>query len=102
MQLEDLGVVGNCQFSALIDNRGEVVWCCLPRFDSDPICSTLLDSTMEDVFASVPRAVKQALSAISRTPTFSRRRSRLRRERLRSQISRRDSFNMSGPSGRLN
>ena len=44
MQLEDLGVVGNCQFSALIDNRGEVVWCCLPRFDSDPICSTLLDS----------------------------------------------------------
>jgi GH15 family glucan-1,4-alpha-glucosidase len=43
MHLEDLGVVGNCQFSALVDNRGEVVWCCFPRFDSEPVFSTLLD-----------------------------------------------------------
>src|SRR4051812_23609402 len=43
MRLEDLGVVGNCQFSALVDTTGEVVWCCLPRFDSEPIFSTLLD-----------------------------------------------------------
>jgi GH15 family glucan-1,4-alpha-glucosidase len=44
MQLEDLGVIGNCQFSALVHNSGEIVWCCLPRFDSEPVCSTLLDS----------------------------------------------------------
>jgi len=44
MRLEDLGLVGNCQFSALIHNSGEVVWCCLPRFDSEPVFSTLLDS----------------------------------------------------------
>ncbi|MEP7351670.1 MAG: glycoside hydrolase family 15 protein [Acidobacteriota bacterium] len=43
MRLEDLGVIGNCQFSALVDRRGEVVWCCLPKFDSDPVFSTLLD-----------------------------------------------------------
>jgi GH15 family glucan-1,4-alpha-glucosidase len=43
MRLEDLGLIGNCQFSALIHNSGEVVWCCLPRFDSEPVCSTLLD-----------------------------------------------------------
>src|ERR1039457_4117078 len=43
MRLEDLGVIGNCQFSALVHNSGEVVWCCLPRFDSEPVCSTLLD-----------------------------------------------------------
>jgi GH15 family glucan-1,4-alpha-glucosidase len=43
MHLEDLGVIGNCQFSALVDNRGEIVWCCFPRFDSEPVCSTLLD-----------------------------------------------------------
>src|SRR5678816_1374901 len=43
MNLEDLGVIGNCQFSALVDNRGEIVWCCFPRFDSEPVCSTLLD-----------------------------------------------------------
>src|SRR3970040_1417927 len=43
MNLEDLGLVGNCQFSALIERSGAVVWCCLPRFDSEPVFSTLLD-----------------------------------------------------------
>jgi len=44
MRLEDLGLIGNCQYSALVHNSGEIVWCCLPRFDSEPVCSTLLDS----------------------------------------------------------
>ena len=44
MRLEDLGLIGNCQFSALIHSSGEIVWCCLPRFDSEPVCSTLLDN----------------------------------------------------------
>jgi len=44
MRLEELGVIGNCQFSALVHSSGEIVWCCLPRFDSDPVFSTLLDS----------------------------------------------------------
>ncbi len=43
MRLEDLGLVGNCQFSALIHRGGSVVWCCLPRFDSEPVFSSLLD-----------------------------------------------------------
>jgi GH15 family glucan-1,4-alpha-glucosidase len=43
MRLEDLGLVGNCQFSALVANTGDVVWCCLPRFDSEPIFGALLD-----------------------------------------------------------
>ncbi len=43
MRLEDLGLVGNCRFSALAANTGEIVWCCLPRFDSEPVFSTLLD-----------------------------------------------------------
>jgi GH15 family glucan-1,4-alpha-glucosidase len=40
-QLE-LGVVGNCAFGALINSNGRVVWCCLPRFDSDPVFHSLL------------------------------------------------------------
>jgi len=40
MRLEDLGLIGNCQFSALVHNSGEIVWCCLPRFDSEPVFST--------------------------------------------------------------
>ncbi|HTH77963.1 MAG TPA: glycoside hydrolase family 15 protein [Ramlibacter sp.] len=38
-----LGVIGNCAFSALIDERGAIVWCCLPRFDADPVFNALLD-----------------------------------------------------------
>jgi GH15 family glucan-1,4-alpha-glucosidase len=38
-----LGMVGNCGYSALIDAHGTVVWCCLPRFDGDPVFNALLD-----------------------------------------------------------
>jgi len=44
MRLEDLGLIGNCQFSALVERTGDVVWCCLPRFDGDPVFHALLDS----------------------------------------------------------
>jgi GH15 family glucan-1,4-alpha-glucosidase len=38
-----LGVIGNCAFTALIDEQARIVWCCLPRFDGDPVFNTLLD-----------------------------------------------------------
>ncbi len=38
----DLGVIGNCGVSALIDPRGALVWHCLPRFDGDPVFHALL------------------------------------------------------------
>lgn len=41
--LENLGLIGNCQASALVSARGEVTWCCLPRFDSEPLFGSLLD-----------------------------------------------------------
>lgn len=44
MRLEGLGLIGNCQFSALVEASGEVVWCCLPRFDSEPVFARLLDA----------------------------------------------------------
>ena len=43
MNLEHLGLIGNCQYSALVANTGDVVWCCLPRFDSEPVFGRLLD-----------------------------------------------------------
>jgi GH15 family glucan-1,4-alpha-glucosidase len=43
MRLENLGLVGNCQCSALVSNTGDVVWCCLPRLDSEPVFGSLLD-----------------------------------------------------------
>ncbi|MCM2251906.1 MAG: glycoside hydrolase family 15 protein [Ramlibacter sp.] len=39
----NLGLIGNCAYSALIDERGRIVWCCLPRFDGDPVFNALLD-----------------------------------------------------------
>jgi len=38
-----LGVIGNCAFSALVDARGRIVWCCWPRFDGDPVFNALLE-----------------------------------------------------------
>lgn len=38
----DLGLIGNCCISALVDQRGRIVWCCLPRYDGDPVFHALL------------------------------------------------------------
>ncbi len=43
MRLDHLGLIGNCQYAALIEHTGAIVWCCLPRFDSEPIFGSLLD-----------------------------------------------------------
>src|SRR6516165_8235115 len=43
MKLEELGLIGNCQCAALVHDSGAIVWCCLPRFDSEPVFGELLD-----------------------------------------------------------
>ena len=43
----NLGVIGNCAFSALVDARGRIVWCCLPRFDGDPVFNALLEPSID-------------------------------------------------------
>ncbi len=37
------GLVGNCQVSALISDRGSIDWMCLPRPDSPPVFGGILD-----------------------------------------------------------
>jgi GH15 family glucan-1,4-alpha-glucosidase len=54
MRLEDLALVGNCQLAALVERTGTLVWCCLPRFDSEPVFSTLLDEANGGRFAVAP------------------------------------------------
>ncbi|HXV13225.1 MAG TPA: glycoside hydrolase family 15 protein, partial [Candidatus Krumholzibacteria bacterium] len=39
----ELGLIGNCNVSALIDARGRFVWSCLPRYDGDPVFCVLLN-----------------------------------------------------------
>lgn len=40
----NLGVIGNCSFAALVDRRARIVWACMPRFDGDPVFSSLLNN----------------------------------------------------------
>jgi len=40
----NLGVIGNCSFSALVDKQARIVWSCLPRFDGDPTFCSLLNN----------------------------------------------------------
>lgn len=44
----ELGVIGNCQVSALIDRAGRYVWMCLPRPDGDPVFGSLLRDDAAD------------------------------------------------------
>ncbi|HSV47499.1 MAG TPA: glycoside hydrolase family 15 protein [Ramlibacter sp.] len=46
----NLGVIGNCAYTALVDERGRIVWCCLPRFDGDPVFNALLDPSDNGAF----------------------------------------------------
>mgnify|MGYP000035347783 FL=1 len=45
----DLWPIGNCQVSGLIDNRGGIVWGCVPRVDGDPTFCALLNGESQDV-----------------------------------------------------
>ncbi|MGA7326683.1 MAG: glycoside hydrolase family 15 protein [Rhodomicrobium sp.] len=44
----DLGLIGNCSIAALVDKNAKIVWCCLPRFDGDPVFHQLLGSPSGD------------------------------------------------------
>ena len=48
MQTLELGLIGNGTISALIEQRGDIVWACLPRLDGDPIFSALLSPAGAD------------------------------------------------------
>lgn len=44
----ELWPIGNCQVSGLIDQRGALVWGCVPRVDGDPVFCSLLNGSNPD------------------------------------------------------
>jgi GH15 family glucan-1,4-alpha-glucosidase len=49
----DLAVVGNGRIAALVNSRGQLVWWCFPRFDSDPVFCRLIAGDEEKGFCDV-------------------------------------------------
>ena len=43
----DVGIIGNCSIAALVDKQARINWCCLPRFDGDPVFHSLLGHTAD-------------------------------------------------------
>jgi len=54
--LAQLGLIGNCQLSALVRSDGAIPWACMPRFDSPPVFASLLDERDGGAFAIRPAA----------------------------------------------
>ena len=46
----DYGIIGNCISAALINKKGSIDWCCLPKFDSPSVFAKILDSKKGGVF----------------------------------------------------
>eukprot|EP00161_Ancyromonas_sigmoides_P002811 TRINITY_DN1258_c0_g1_i1.p3 TRINITY_DN1258_c0_g1~~TRINITY_DN1258_c0_g1_i1.p3 ORF type:complete len:305 (-),score=88.26 TRINITY_DN1258_c0_g1_i1:2179-3093(-) len=57
-QTLNLGAIGNCSFSALVDRTASVVWCPMPHFDGDP------------VFCSLLRGGKETCEPVDKSGTF--------------------------------
>ncbi len=53
-QVYNMGIIGNCSYIACIDTSANVVWMCLPRFDSSFIFGSLLDSKKGGEFSVLP------------------------------------------------
>jgi GH15 family glucan-1,4-alpha-glucosidase len=49
----DLAVIGNGRIAALVNTKGQLIWWCFPRFDSDPVFSRLIAGDEEKGFADV-------------------------------------------------
>jgi GH15 family glucan-1,4-alpha-glucosidase len=54
MRLEQIGLIGNCQISALAAADGNIAWCCMPRFDSEPLFGSILDDDGGGRFSIAP------------------------------------------------
>ncbi len=50
----DLGIIGNCHFSGLVDAQASIRWLCWPRFDSSFIFGSLLDQEKGGEFSISP------------------------------------------------
>lgn len=54
--IRDYAAIGDCHGSALVSAEGSIDWCCLERFDADPVFCRILDAGRGGFFAIRPAA----------------------------------------------
>lgn len=57
MSTLNVGLIGNCTVSALLDAQAALLWHCLPRFDGDPVFHALVDGEARPAQAGAWRFV---------------------------------------------
>ncbi len=54
LPLRDYAAIGDCHGAALVSRSGSVDWCCLGRFDADPVFCRILDADRGGFFSVCP------------------------------------------------
>jgi GH15 family glucan-1,4-alpha-glucosidase len=52
--IRDYALIGDCHGAALVSRDGSIDWCCLRRFDADPIFCRILDARIGGYFSIRP------------------------------------------------
>lgn len=56
LPIKDYALIGDCHGSALVGRDGSIDWCCLGRFDADPVCCRILDLSRGGFLSLAPPA----------------------------------------------
>ncbi len=56
--INEYGLIGDMHGSALVGRDGSIDWCCIPRFDSPALFSSILDSNKGGFFKLSPTNVQ--------------------------------------------
>ena len=55
--IADYALIGDCHGSALVSSQGSIDWCCMRRFDADPVFFRILDSERGGSWEVLPEDV---------------------------------------------
>ena len=61
--ISDYALIGNGHGAALVAQDGSIDWCCLDRFDADPVFSRLLDRNRGGFFRIAPATPHETVRA---------------------------------------